>query len=179
MNRIWLAVAIAGFSLPAAAATLEAPLDLAAKGRMQCFSPDPVKKTCKSMAGYRIGRNGNIEDIATVVVSGSPLVIMESISPVEITDGKVCGRVREQDFANANFSTDGMPADMKQTQTLAHAAVLAAKQLLGRFICTAYVSDGDSVKAKSTVDGTPRPDMEQAVIWVSLDDGYRIAAPAQ
>jgi hypothetical protein len=174
MTRLLLAVALAGLAMPACAADFEAPLLPAAKGRMQCYSPDAAHKTCKSMAGFRISSHGGIENIATVLISGSPPVMMESITPVEITGGKVCSQVSERDFQSANITVDGRPADLRQAQQYVHQAMSAAKNLIGSFVCVSFVTEGDAVKAKTTINGTAKPDLDQPVIWVTLDDGYKV-----
>jgi hypothetical protein len=176
MRRILPAIGVAVFfGQLAQAAELDGPLQPAAKGQFQCLSPDPAHKTCKSMIGYRISSGKVIESIATVLISGSPLVTMDVISAVEISDGRVCGQANGQDVLGANFTVDGRPAEMKQSQQFVQQALATAKPLLGRYICRAYLRDGDTMKAKVNVDGAPRPDMDQAVSWVSLDEGYKVS----
>jgi hypothetical protein len=179
MLRFGIVLVFAGWALPAFGADFTAPLLPAAKGRVQCYSPDPVKKTCKSITGYRIDANGTIESIATTVVSNPPLTIMETIAQVEIRDAKVCAEVREHDILASNFSAEGRGMDLKQTQSMARQALSASKSLLGRSVCTSFAMDGDVYKAHVQVDSSPRPELDQPVAWVALDDGYRIAPPAQ
>jgi len=168
-------IAATGFAQVALAAELTAPLLPAAKGKIQCYSPDPAHKTCKSMTSYRVGPRGDLESIATVLISSGPQVLMETIAPVEIIEGKVCGAISEHDFLGANISIDGRPADMQQTKQYTRQAAGSAKGLIGRYMCTSFVTDADKVKAKISVDNAPRPDMDQQVVWVALDDGYKIA----
>jgi len=179
MLRFGIVIVAASLAAPALAADFTPPLLPAAKGKVQCYSPDPVKKTCKSTVGYRMTSDGGIESISTTVVSNPPLTIMETIAEVEIRDGKVCGAVNEHDILAANFSAEGRGIELKQAQTMAHQALQASKSLLGRFLCTAFGMDGDVYKAKVAIDGAARPDMDQPVAWIALDDGYKMAPPAQ
>ena len=174
MLRIWLAVAVVGLTQPALADDLGPPLKPANKGRVQCYSPDPVKKTCKSISGYRMTEKGAIESIATVLVTGSPLVTMETITTIEIVEGRLCSQAKGQDIQGSNFTVDGRAAEFSQSRQLVKDALTASRSLLGRIVCTAFVTDADTVKAKVSVDGALRPDLEQPVIWVSQDDGYKV-----
>lgn len=177
MLRFGIVVVAAGLSVPALGAEFTAPLLPAAKGKLQCFTPDPVKKTCKSMSGYRITADGVIESIATTFISSGPLTTMETISPVEIRDGKVCGEIREHDLLTANFTSDGRGVDLKQSQVMARQAAMASKSMFGRTVCMSFAMEGDVYKAKVMIDSTPRPELDQPVSWVVLGDGYRVAAP--
>ena len=47
--------------------------------------------------------------------------------------------------------------------------------VVGHEICTAYVQSGGNLVAKATMDGVPKPDQDQVMLWVSPADGYSIA----
>jgi len=174
MLRFWLVLAIASLAQTARAVELDGPLEPAAKGQFLCLGPDAAKKTCRTTIGYRIASNGAIESISLTAVSAVPLVTMETITTVEIRNNRVCGQVSGQDLQGANFSVDGRSAELKQSAQYVRQALDNAKPLLGRFVCTAVVHDGDVVKTKTHVDGAARPDLDQPVAWVTLDEGYRV-----
>lgn len=178
MLRFWLVLAIAGFAQGANAAQLDGLLEPAAKGQLLCVGVDAVKKTCRSTIGYRVTSNGMIESISSVAISGGPLVTMETIATVEIRGNRICSQVSSSDLQSANFTVDGRSAEMKQTAQFARQALENAKPLLGRFVCTAIVRDGEVTKTKTHVDGAARPDMDLPVAWIALDDGYRIVPAA-
>src|SRR5207248_11155960 len=60
-----------GVTLAAAptTATLPDPIAPAATGKLQCHTPDVSHKTCNSLAGYKIGPDGAIQNTALVLIS--------------------------------------------------------------------------------------------------------------
>src|SRR5437899_11866948 len=103
MKALMFLAAIAVSNLPAQAASLPDPIAPAANGQLQCYSPDTARKTCNSLASYKPGANGTIDNIAVVLISKDPVITMEAVSPVEIKAGKVCGKIRKQDIDVAKF----------------------------------------------------------------------------
>jgi len=49
------------------------------------------------------------------------------------------------------------------------------QQFVGHETCVGYAPIGTALLATSTLDGVPRPDMDQKVIWVTKSEGYRVA----
>lgn len=175
MRACWLFPAIWAACSPVQGASVDSPLLPAAQGQLQCYAPDVARKTCRSLAAYKDGANGTIDNIAIVLISQNPQIIMTTVSPVAIKANQVCGPVRPQDIDTASFQLDNRPADTAQTSTLRQQMQSAMKGLFGREICTAYGHDGGSLLAKVTVDGVPQPTMGQRVIWVSPSDGYKVS----
>jgi hypothetical protein len=169
-----------GVTLAAAptTATLPDPIAPAATGKLQCHTPDVSHKTCNSLAGYKIGPDGAIQNTALVLISKNPVVTMETVSPVTVKAGKVCGQIREQDIENAKFATADHALDAKQVGPLREQMKLAFKALFNHEICTRYVADGDGFNAIATMDGQAMPGAEQRVIWVAQGDHYKVAPPA-
>ena len=149
------------------------PIAPAAAGKLQCYSPDTVHKTCSSLASYRTNTNGTIDNTATVLVSRNPVLTMETISPIEIRAGKVCGRMREHDIDAAKFAIGGQELDAKRADTLRKQLKIAYKDVFDHEICTAYVPDGGTLVAKATMEAARMP--EQRVKWVSPNDGYKVS----
>jgi len=159
---------------PALGAPLAAPITPASQGQLQCYEPDTVRKTCQSLAGYKLGTGGVIENVAIVLVSQNPPISMTTNAPVSIKATQVCGYIRPADIEAAAFAVSGHPATPSQTARLRQHMQLGMKGLFGHEICTAYVPGGDKLVAKETIDGTPQPSMDQKVIWVSPEDGYKV-----
>src|SRR3954462_1704587 len=99
-----LTAALVASTFSAYAAELPDPIAPAASGQLQCYVPDTTRKICASLAGYRANPNGGIDNIATVLLSKMPVVTMETVSPVEIKMGQVCGKIRRQDLDVAKFT---------------------------------------------------------------------------
>ena len=169
-----------GVTLAAAPpATLPDPIAPAATGKLQCYMPDVSHKTCNSLAGYRIGADGAIQNTALVLISKSPVITMETVSQVAVKAGKVCGVVREQDVENAKFATAEHALDAKQVGPLREQMKMAFKPIFDHELCTQYAAEGNGFIARATMDGQALPGGEQRVIWVAPGDHYKVAPPAQ
>lgn len=166
---VTLALALA-LAVPA---PLEAadPLAPARDGRLQCHSPDKARKTCAALAGYTFAADGAILNQAEVMLNPAPLIIMRDESPVVVRDGAVCGLLGG--LEDAVFTIDGQPAD-PATADLIRGQVSAAFARLGTEGCTRYAPQGEGWLAEPVIDGQPRPDLNQTVIWVLPSDGYSV-----
>jgi len=160
-------------AMAAQAGELPAPIAQAAGGEMQCYQPNPATKSCQSLAGYRAGANGAIENTAVVMIAPKPLIIMETVTPVEIKNGQVCGKSQAQDITTAKLTMDGKPVEGPQADAMRQRIGAAFAPMLGHEICTAYVPDGDGFIGKATDNGAPMS-VSLKVIWVSPGDGYKV-----
>ena len=158
----------------ALAASLPAPIAPASDGKLQCYMPKPATKSCQSLAGYKLGLDGVILNPAAVLISPQPAIIMRAVTPVSIKAQQVCGTVRAEDIAAAEFMIDGNPATDAQAAMLRKQIIAAQSSLIGHEICTTYVPDGDGQIAKAFVDGVAQPAMDQKVMWVSARDGFKV-----
>jgi hypothetical protein len=168
---------LVAFGVPAhGASSLPDPIAPAATGQLQCYMPDVARKTCNALGGYKAAPNGGIDNTAATLISKNPPLVMETVSPVEVKAGQVCGKIRRRDIDAAQFRSDGRPLDAKQAAALREQVQLLYKDVVDREICTAYVPQGGMFLTKVTIDGAPTPAaMEQQVLWVSPDEGYRVA----
>jgi hypothetical protein len=165
----------AGANFPALAAEFPDPIGPAASGQMQCYMPDAAKKTCNSLAGYRSNANGGIDNFATVLLSKNPVLTMQTVSPVEIRMGQVCGKIRKQDIDTAKFTLNGRPVDEQQAGQLRGQLLMAFQNVFDHDVCTGYVNQGGALIAKAVIDGVPAPaNADQQVMWVAPSDGYQV-----
>lgn len=151
------------------------PLEPAASGMLQCHQPDTVKRTCRSLAAYRKRADGSFDNTAIVMLSPSPLVVMETVTPVRVISGAVCGAIRRQDINVAVVSVGGNKLDEDQAVPIRARIATAMSGMIDRPICTTYVSDGATLTAKVMIDGVASPAMDQKLIWVTPTDGYKVA----
>lgn len=148
------------------------PLAPAREGREQCHTPDRAKKTCAALAGYTFEADGTIRNQAEVMLNPAPLIVMRDAEVVELRDGAVCGPLAG--FEDAVFFVDRRRADAAMAETL-RARVSAAFAAVGAEACTRYSpKGGDEWLAEVSIDGVPRPEFNQTVIWVSPSDGYTV-----
>jgi len=171
---IALAAALASIA-PVNAQSLPAPIAPAAVGQLQCYVPDAARKTCTSLSGYKLEANGTIANTALVLISKNPPITMETVSPVVIKAGQGCGTVRPEDLDQAKFVVAGQALDARQSQSMREQMKLGYKPLFGHEICTAYAPEGTGFLAHATLDGKPMAGADQRVVWISPNEGYRVA----
>jgi hypothetical protein len=160
--------------LPAQAAPTVDPLAPAASGMLQCYAPDVAKHVCRSLAGYRKRSDGGYDNASTIMLSPSPLVVMDTVSPVTVDAGAVCGAIRQQDIDTAVISVNGQKLSDADAATARSQIATAMASLIGKRICTTYVPDGAQLVAKATVDGVAQPAFDQKVLWVAPTDGFHV-----
>ena len=162
-----------------AAATLSAPaypdpIGPAAKGQMQCYSPNVATKSCRSLAIYKANGDGTFANTAIVLVKAAPLTVIQTVANVTVRDGAVCGAITEADIRAAKMSANAQTVPPEQAAPFLSQLVTALKPVIGREICTRYEGEGPLLTAKATMEGVPQPDDDQTVLWVSASDGYAV-----
>jgi hypothetical protein len=157
----------------AQAQDLPPPIAQAASGQMQCYQPNTANKSCRSLAGYRMTVDG-IANTAVAMLSAKPLITMETVTRVEIKDGRVCGKTHPHDIEVAKFLMNGSPVSAQIAETLQKQLMAGLQSEFDHEICTGYIPDGAGFIAKATDNGVPIP-TEPRVIWVSPGDGYKVA----
>jgi len=167
-----LAVALSA-AAAAQAGQLPPPIAQAANGKIQCYQPNITTKSCQSLAGYRAEANGTIDNTAVVMIAPKPLITMETVTPVEVKNGQVCGKTHAQDIAAAKLTVDGKPVEGPQADAMRQRIGAAFAPMFDHEICTAYVADGDGFIARATDNGAPMSESPK-VIWVSPSDGYKV-----
>ncbi|MEO6218277.1 MAG: hypothetical protein ABIO86_19770 [Sphingomonas sp.] len=168
------ALMLVAATLPSQAAPTPDPLAPAASGMLQCYAPDLAKHACQSLAGYRKRADGSYDNAATIMLSPSPLLIMETETPVTVDAGAVCGAIREQDIDTAVISVNGQKMSDADAVVVRSQIATGMAFLIGKRICTKYVPDGAQLIAKATIDGEAQPAMDQKVIWVAPTDGFHV-----
>lgn len=157
------------------AATYAAPLEPAAEGKMQCYVPNLERKTCASLALYKLNPDGTYANTAIVLLNKAPVVLMETVTPVRIVSGAVCGTIQAEDIAKARLTVNGQVLTAEQAAPALAQVSAAMATIEGRDICTTYIDNGLNLTAKSTIDGVAQPAMDQAVKWVDPKEGYAVA----
>ena len=150
------------------------PLTPAARGQVQCYAPTE-RKTCASMSAFTANGDGTFANTNTIMMSKKPVVVIRMMTPVTIKADAVCGTVRSQDITSGALNVDGQAVPADQAAVLLAKVAASAGGIVGHEICTSYVGDGSGFTAKATMDGTPQPDQNQRVIWVTPADGYTVA----
>jgi hypothetical protein len=90
---------------------------------------------------------------AEVLLAPSPITTIETVTPVVVKDGAICGFLRASDMDSAIVRRAGESVTAEQNRQVIEMVKNAVTPLLGKEICTRYVRDGESLKAKATLDG--------------------------
>jgi hypothetical protein len=170
---------VAALALLLAAGPVEDFPDLvgpAAQGKLQCFMPNRERRTCLSLAGYQPDGKGGFLSTAEILVEPDPLLTMRMTAPVVIREGTICGPLREESYEKAEFLSAGKPFESKRKYEILAALLEASASMFGREICTRYTVSGDHLVAETMLDPTDANRVTMDVIWVSPEEGYRVAA---
>ena len=174
MRKLWLIAILAAATSPAQGASFQAPLEPAARGQVQCAAPNVERKTCLALYSYQVGPDGMLQLTTKLLVAPKPEIIMESTSAVEIKDGRVCEIFKMREIIDADFTMDGKPAAEQLTYLLRDKIEERLRMFADREACTTYVPNGALLKAEVSIDGSALPKLDQVVMWVSLEDGFRL-----
>lgn len=154
------------------AAPASNPLALAEQGLVQCWHPDSVNKTCRTIASYRKTGPGEYDNAALLPLSPQGRITIETHTPVVLKGDAVCGPIRMHDATAGILRKDGkiVPPAIAQP-TLDKLAQLVAS-VDGLETCTRYEASGPNLIAKVSISGKYRPDLDSPVKWIGLMDGY-------
>ena len=170
--RLVIAVAAVAVAFTAAGAD---PLAEGLAGKVQCYRPNPDKKTCGALSSYSLRRDGAILNTAEVMLTANPVLVMRTTSTVTVKGEAVCGPVRKEDIDSATITVNGSALPDDKSVAVKAQIAGAFKDMFGKEVCTTYVPTGDKLTAQVTLDGKLKPEYSQTVIWVKPEDGYTVA----
>jgi hypothetical protein len=162
-----IAGAEAGEQLPS-----EARMDILAGARdglTQCFQPNVYDKTCKIMATYSFDGDRVTSTAQMLMDETGPAVLVVS-APVTVRGGVLCGQL--DNLSNARFVVAGQPATPSQDS--GYRMMLSLMPRKGE-VCARWVADGHGYIVHGTLDGKPKPDFDQRMIWVEPSEGFKVA----
>ena len=166
---------LAAAAAASAAPSFPDPLGPAAVGKVQCFSPDLARKVCAAINAYSIRADGQIADSATVIVEKTPLVEVTTVTTAIVANGRVCSVMKKDDLLTTAFTVNGVaPSDTELAQ-LRGAIANGWAALVDHSVCVSFVPDGSQFVAHTAFDGLPRPSLDQRVMWVAPQDGWKVA----
>jgi len=170
-----LAVVMMALTASASASASVDPLDPAKGGNVQCYMPDEQRRTCRSIASFVQINSSTYANKAMVLIAKEGPVILETVTPVILKAGAVCGFIRGEDIrAGKLYIAQGLLPASKATPLLAQLAQ-SSSWINGVEICTTYVPTKDGLTAKVAYDGEYQENSDQRVKWVRPGDGYSVA----
>lgn len=167
-----LSILVAAAIGSSGAPTSANPLVLAENGGRQCYRPDVQKKTCQSIASYRLTGPGTYENIALIPVGAN--ATLETRTPVVIKGSAVCGVIRGQDTIAGTLRVGGRVIEPEKARRILDRIANAMAPLADKEICTTYVPAGTDLMAKVFIGGSYRSDHDETVKWISPTDGYTV-----
>lgn len=169
-----LSLALLG-AVAASAGAEENPLALAESGSVQCFEPDDEKKTCRSIAAYRPLGEGRYETVSTVLISRASSMTLETVTPVEVKKGAVCGLVTAEEVANGKLRLADRLLAPDEARPYLETLQKSLKALIGKEICTSYAGAPGGLLAKVLVDGVYRAGTDERVKWIGPNEAYSVS----
>lgn len=158
----------------ASADTSMNPLQEARNGSVQCYQPDDQQRTCRSIASYVPTGETTYANKAVVLLSPNGPVILETITPVTIRAGAVCGFIRAEDVRAGKLHVAGRLLTDAEAAPMLGQVVQSMSGIMGQEICTSYVQTADGLTAKATMNGVYQAGADQRVKWVQPADGYSV-----
>ena len=151
------------------------PLAPAMAGQLECTRPDDQKKTCRSIASYRLVEGSTYSNTATILISPDGPVIFEVTSPVTLKGEAVCGVMKPEDVSSGKLRVAGTLLDDAQAAPALARMVTGLSGLMNKEICVTYQASAGGLIEKATIDGVYQVNQDQVVEWVSPDAGYVVA----
>ena len=142
----------------------------ARQGQVQCFQPDIDARTCKIMAAYSFEDDGRIVSTTQALMDENGPAVLVVTAPVVVRGKAVCGGLEH--LPTARFVVAGQPATPGQES--GYRMMLSVAPRKGE-VCARWVGDGNGYVAYGSLDGKPKKDFDQRMIWVEPGEGYRVA----
>jgi hypothetical protein len=126
------------------------------------------------MSRFVFLQDGGVVAMAAVRISDRPLTIVQTVTPVTIREGQVCGDL--QDTRISQLMIDGKPARPEEANEVRDAMQEAWREDFGKPSCSRYTAEGDLLTVETTVDGVLRPDSRRRMMWVDPDSGFGVGS---
>ena len=169
-----LGLALLG-AVAAADSAPENPLLPAESGNVQCYEPDEAKKTCRSISSYHPLGDQQYSSTTTVLISRMSSMTLETTSPVEIKNGAICGLVTPNDIATSKVRIADRLLDPTEAKPYLEAIQKSLKALIGKEVCSTYVSSPEGLISKVTVNGAYRANTDELMKWIGPSESYTVA----
>lgn len=169
-----LVLSLAALAAPDAADPAD-PLAAARQGMLQCYAPDPARRTCRSLSAYVFGPDG-VENRAEVLISPDGPLVMKASTSVRVQGGAVCGPIRAQDIDASEVLFAGRPLGGARAEHAKAELKRGLAALIGAEVCTTFTPTAQGYVTHVTVDGQPAAEMSDSpLMWVKPGDGWRVA----
>jgi len=176
MNRIAIASLPFVFGLMAFTGPFPPPIAPANDGKLLCMGPDTAQKICNALTRFARADDGVVWSHTFGLVEEDLHVTVRGSSPVEIKNGWVCDRVRPEHVHSFEFAIAPDAVGQAFDVTLYRNFTIAvARAMMHHDLCTVFVPGNTDITVKYMIDGEQSRLPDERAIWVSPEDGYRVA----
>ena len=153
------------------------PLAPARDGRVQCYTPDVERQVCRAIGAYRFEPDGRIVNDAENMLSSVPLGILYATSEVYIKDNAECSLGAFDEGHVRAIEVNGVALEGEQLASARSMVAEIMREAIGsgEYCSTYHPKPDGSLRALVTVDGMPRTDAEDTILWIRREDGWRVA----
>lgn len=161
-----------------AAANAQSDLDVIAQsnsGKVLCSNPSAAAKSCSSIASFTVSPNGSVIETAEVLLTpDQPLTLTMSIG-TQVAVGSICGVMTLDDLRRGKVRLNGKALPPDRNALVLDRLEASMGSLAGKKACDAIrIEDGRLVKY-GQVEGVDIKLPGKPVMWVSTNDGYKVA----
>ena len=140
----------------AAQPTSANPLAPALAGQLECHFPNDQAKTCRLLAPQ------------------GP-VTLEVTSDATVKKDTVCGIILRSDLDKGQLKVADHALTPAEAAPIIEQIAQAMAPMFDKEACSTFVPSGDGLTIKSSIAGTPRPELDQPMKWVAPAAGYKVA----
>jgi len=173
---IWMLSILVPTLLAAAAAQPAGtnPLAPALAGQILCNHPNEQTKTCQSIVSYKSLGGDRYSSTDTILLSPQGPATLEVTSELTVKGGSACGLIRREDLDKGQIKVGDHVLTPAEAQPIKDQVAQAMAPFFDKQGCVTYVASDKGLTEKASLDGTPRPDLDQPVKWVAPTDGYKL-----
>jgi hypothetical protein len=163
-----------------AALTLQAPDPLAPArdGKLLCITPNVAAKSCNAISSYAWGADGAILSETRSIINAAPMIVLVSRTPVTMRGDLECSSTAGYAGQIAAVEVDGQPLAGEQLDGVRQMIAGQLSAALGEGeMCSSWGHPGADgvIDYTVTMDGTPKPELAGAALWIGADEGWRVA----
>jgi hypothetical protein len=143
-------------------------------GKVLCANPDVVKKRCSSIAAYSATAGSVVETTEVLLTPAEPLTLTMSIG-TQVSGGSICGVMTLDDLRRGQVRLNGeaLPAD--RNALVLERLEASMGPLAGKKVCDAIRIENNGLVKYGQVEGVDIKLPAKPVMWVSSNDGYKVA----
>ena len=141
-------------------------------GLLECTRPDDQKKTCLSIASYRLVEGSTYSSTGALLISPNGPMIFETTSSATLNAGSICGVMTPEEISSGRIRVVGKLLDHAHAAPILARMVTALSGMMNKEICVTYERSAEGLVENTVVDGQYLADQDQVVEWVHSDAGY-------